>query len=775
MHVDSAAVRPQSSLRLILLALLLTACAGEVQPVSPPDDRSARVSSLFEHCEEGVQPGAAVMVISNGEVVYSRGFGYADVANKVPITADSTFRLGSVSKQFTAVAIMVLAEAGKLSYDDPLIDYLPQVTKYPGITIRHLLTHTAGLPDYYDTVDTSSGMPSNADLADFLATMDGPVFPPGQQHEYSNPGYEMLSLIVEKASGMEFRNFMTEHVFRPAGMDNSLIHDHTEPAISNRVFGYDKTDAGFQLNDYDPLNGIVGSGSMYATLEDFYAWDQALYTDDVIPQSALAEAHARATLNNGDQIDYGFGWRLDQRRGHRRLAHGGSWVGFRTGTARYPDDELTIVVLTNRSDADPDAYIDAITDIYLPDRGDEFRPAGTVAAVQEHHRQVSTDDIWWTVTGEQMAWMHRNAHQLFPTVNVYRNGPVSALAYENLDAIGNYVVDTADGPMPFGEFLVSDQSTALGVVILHKGKIAFESYPRMREHEKPTYWSVAKVITGTVVRILEERGDIDVSKPIEAYIPELAESAFAGIKIRNILDMATGLDCYDEYVDRQSCYYRYSMAIGDGFREDGAPDNPYEFVTTLKVTKHAEQGTQFSYSGVNTFVLAWLVEKVTGLPFPDVVTKEIWYHIGAEADAAYIAYRYGIPVTHGGFLAKMRDLARFGLLFTPSYKIVSDHKIISDEHVELIRSGGNPALRVNAGMSPVEESGIKHNVYQWSHVDVNGNFYQAGWGGQGLIVNPERDVVAVFTSYFKDDYSEVPLESAVFEVLEGVFGHQEKR
>jgi CubicO group peptidase (beta-lactamase class C family) len=245
--------------------------------------------------------------------------------------------------------------------------------------------------------------------------------------------------------------------------------------------------------------------------------------------------------------------------------------------------------------------------------------------------------------------------------------------------------------------------------------------------------------------------------------------------VRNILDMATGLDCQDEYDDRQSCYYQYSMAIGDGFREDAAPDNPYDFLKTLKVTKHAEQGHQFSYSGVNTFILGWLVEKMTGKPFQDVFTEEIWQHIGAEADASFIAYRYGIPLAHGGFLSNMRDLGRFGLLFTPSYNVVSDRKLISDKHIEFILNGGNPDLLANIGVPPVEKSGIKHNIYQWDQVFANGSFYKGGWGGQGLVVNSERDYVAVFTSYFKEDYSEISLERVLFEVLDRNFGDTAQR
>jgi len=402
-----------------------------------------------------------------------------------------------------------------------------------------------------------------------------------------------------------------------------------------------------------------------------------------------------------------------------------------------------------------------------------FQPVTSREAIQQYHRNVPGDDIWWTVTGEQMRWMHLNAHQLFPTVNVYRSGPVRQLESAPMVEIGNTIISTGAGTMSFDDYLVSDQSTAMGVVILYKGKIVFERYPRMRDFEKPIYWSVAKVLPATILRIYEERGQLDVSQPIEGYIPELATGDFAGITVRNILDMATGLDCQDEYDDRQSCYYQYSMAIGDGFRDADVPDNPYDFLKTLKVTKHAEQGTQFSYSGVNTFILGWLVEKISGKAFQDVFTEEIWRHIGAEADASFIAYRYGIPLTHGGFLSNMRDLARFGLLFTPSYSVVSDRKIISDEHIDLITNGGNPELLANIGISPVGQSGIKHNIYQWDRVFANGSFYKGGWGGQGLLVNSERDLVAVFTSYFKDDHSEILLEPVVFEVLERVFGNDD--
>jgi len=412
-----------------------------------------------------------------------------------------------------------------------------------------------------------------------------------------------------------------------------------------------------------------------------------------------------------------------------------------------------------------------VTATTLAEQQEGFVPASTVEHIQKQMRRLPTDDIWWTVNGKDMAWNFKNLHMIFPTVNVYRDGPVRELASRPMKEIGEFEIDTPDGRMSFDEFIHSDQSTAMGVVVLRKGDIVYERYPRMQEHEKPVYWSTSKIFPSTIIRLLEERGLVDVSKPIETYIPKLAKSSFAGSSVRHILDMSSGLDCSDEYESWDSCYYRYSMAIGDGFRTEDAPDNPYDFAATYEAVREAPPGHKFSYSGLNTFILGWLVEEVMDMPFQDAFSKEIWTKIGAESDASYIAPRYGIPVTHGGFVSRMRDLARFGLLFTPSYKVVSSEKIISDSHIDLIRNGGDPNLRLNAGLPGVEESGVKHNVYQWDEIYANDNFFKGGWAGQGLVVNPTRDVVAVFTGYFKDDqYSEVRLEPKLFEVLDGVFG-----
>jgi len=750
----------------ILLIATLVACAdGSVPAVN---EKIAQVEALFEHFNEGTQPGAAALVIKDGEIVFLKGFGYADIESGARISADSSFRLASVSKQFTTTAIAVLAQEGKLGFDDLLTVHIPELDDWPGVTVRHLMEHTSGIPDYYengyyDDYNHDGPMAKMSDLVDIMTLYPDADFSPGEKYVYNNAAYELLAIIVERASGISFSEFVKEKVFTPAGMTTATTFSSSRPDIPSRVIGYSKTDSGYELDDYDAFNDMLGDGGVYATLKDFIAWDKSLYANSVVTAETLAEMYASAQLNNGESTDYGLGWSVGAFRGHQRVGHGGSWVGFRTHIARYPEEKLTVVVLTNRADGNPGSYANRVAEIFLPDRGNTFVPDESQASVMRHHRKIPTNDHWWNVRGPEQGWLHRHVDQMFPSTTVYRNGPVSELEYDLVDEIGGVMIDTPDGPMRFARFIRSDHSTTMGVVILHKGKIVFESYPRMQEYEKPTYWSTTKVFAGAVVRLLEERGLIDVSKPIDFYIPALVDSVHAGTTVRNVLDMATGVDCTENYEDIDSCYYQYSMAIGDNLRTERAPDNPYDFMAAVHIERKRPQGEKFVYSGGTNFLLMWLIEEVTGYPYQDAITKEFWYHIGAENDAGFVAYRYGISMSHGGFFSKMRDLARFGLLYTPSYGVVSDKDIISDEHLDVLFNHGNPKLLRDAGKH------ISQNTYAWGVGNDSGYLSHGGWGGQGLIIHPNKDIVAVFTSYTKDDFSEVSLQDAVFKVLDETF------
>ena len=400
--------------------------------------------------------------------------------------------------------------------------------------------------------------------------------------------------------------------------------------------------------------------------------------------------------------------------------------------------------------------------------GPAFESPSTVAENLRQQRALPdpADEVWWAETGEAMAWRNRNLHQVVPTVNVYRAGPVSDLAARPMAEIADFPIPTPAGEVTFDAYLHGEHSTTMGIVILHQGDVVFERYPRMKPYEKPIWWSVTKVLPATLVAL------VDTAQPVDRYVPALKGSDFEGTTVRNVLDMASGVDCPDgDYSDRSTCYYQFEASLGDGVRSAKTPDDPYTMLSNLKVGRWAEQGKGFDYSGTNTFVVGWLVEEVTGMPFQDALSREVWTRIGAEADASIYAGRYGIPLTSGGMLARPRDMARFGLLFTPSYKKVSQQRIVPEEHVDTLLHGGRAELLENArygGRPP----GVKHNVYQWDLVFTNHDIYKGGWAGQGLLVNPDRDVVAVWVGYTAadSDPDTYPLLPRVRAMLDGVFG-----
>lgn len=370
--MDRSYVPSAATLLLCLLCIPTLAAGADTTRTAAA---AAQVDALFAHLRQGVQPGAGVLVVWRGSIVHAAAYGYADVEQRVPLSVDSTFRLDSVSKQFTSMAIMLLAEDGRLKYDDAIAKYLPELASYPGITVRNLLNHTGGLPEYYDDIDVSKGWPTNADAQALLGEMATPVFAPGSRYEYSNPGYDMLAQVVEAASGQNFAAFVPARIFEPLEMQHSLIYDTTKPHVERRALGYDPDGKGFKLNDEHPLNGIVGSGGVFTTLGDMYLWDQALYGERLVSRATLDQAFTGAVLNDGRKIDYGFGWRMDEYRHSRRIEHGGAWVGFRSHIARHPDIGLTIVILSNRSDFEPSTYVDRIADIYLEAMDGRPRPA----------------------------------------------------------------------------------------------------------------------------------------------------------------------------------------------------------------------------------------------------------------------------------------------------------------------------------------------------------------------------------------------------------------
>ena len=367
-----AASASWSRIGALALSLLcgLAGCGGDEARRPTPAELAPKIDALFGPLTVGESPGAAVIVIRDGKVLHAAGYGYADLERRDPITPQTNFELASVSKQFTAMAVMILADRGLLSYDDPMVDFLPELERFGDrITIRHLLTHTSGLPDYYDALEqeAADGMPDTEQAMRFLAGWGEPLFGAGERYEYSNPGYEMLALVVERVSGQTFGRFLHDRIFAPLGMTATVVRDSSEPEIAHRALGYTAKDGAFELLNEHPLNHIVGSGSIYSSVEDLARWDRALDTDVLVRRSTLEEAWDPVRLTSGERYPYGFGWRLDGYPGlGRRVHHTGHWLGFSNYLGRYLQRRISVIVLANLEDFESEEHAGRIIDLLFP-------------------------------------------------------------------------------------------------------------------------------------------------------------------------------------------------------------------------------------------------------------------------------------------------------------------------------------------------------------------------------------------------------------------------
>ncbi len=340
--------------------LLLLLAAGCRQP------HEAEVDALFSDFA-GNRPGASVLVVRDGRPVFAKSYGLAVLDGRVPATPETNYRLASITKQFTAMSVMILIERGLLSHDTTLADIFPGFPAYSeGVTVRHLLTHTSGLVAYEDLMAPSdTSQVRDRDVLSMMASVDSTYFPPGSAYRYSNSGYAVLAMIVEKVSGTTFPAFLEENIFRPAGMKQSVAFVDGVNEVPNRAFGYTPAGNGFVFSDQSTTSAVLGDGGVYTSVVDMFRWDQALYTKRLVSDEMLKMAFTSATLTNGGRTGYGFGWSIGEYKGRHRVYHSGSTCGFRTAIHRYPDDRFTVIVLLNRSIAKPDDLAERLADIFL--------------------------------------------------------------------------------------------------------------------------------------------------------------------------------------------------------------------------------------------------------------------------------------------------------------------------------------------------------------------------------------------------------------------------
>ena len=331
----------------------------------------AKVDQLFAEWDKSDSPGAAVAVTTNGETVYTQGYGTANLEYDIPITPTTIFDIASVSKQFAAFAIATLAHDGKLSLDDDIRVHLPDVPDFGNtITIRHLLHHTSGLRDWVQSLVIAGvameDVISFKHILKMARHQKALNFEPGAAYLYSNTGYNLLAEIVERVTGDSFREWTDTHIFKPLSMTNSHFHDDHQMILKNRAYSYQAVENGGFKHAVNNTTAL-GSSSLCSTVEDLAKWILNFDDTQIGEQTVIKQMHQRGVLNNGEQISYALGLSIGEYRGLQTVGHSGSWRGFRSHLIRFPEQKFGVVILCNLDTFNPLRLTEKVADIYLAD------------------------------------------------------------------------------------------------------------------------------------------------------------------------------------------------------------------------------------------------------------------------------------------------------------------------------------------------------------------------------------------------------------------------
>ena len=341
------------------------------------------VDAIFAPWDETGSPGCALGVVEDGEFIYERGYGFANLDWDIPSATDTVFYVGSVSKQFTAAVIALLAEEGTVDLDENIREYFPEIPKYVRpITVRHLVHHTSGLRDIY-TLMSLAGIRledvfTDEQAIELIAAQRETNFEPGSEYLYSNSGYFLLAQLVERASGKTLREFAEERIFAPLGMEDTHFHDRPSHIVDRRAISYQDSDVDFDnyiatghrefqvsyLGNFDK----VGAGGLYTTVRDLLLWDRNFYSGDVGGRPFLDLIHTRGALNDGSQLTYAFGLTVDEYRGLKTVSHGGSMMGFKAAYLQFPEQRFSVITTCNLGSINPMPLSQQVADVYLEDQ-----------------------------------------------------------------------------------------------------------------------------------------------------------------------------------------------------------------------------------------------------------------------------------------------------------------------------------------------------------------------------------------------------------------------
>lgn len=370
--------------------------------------------------------------------------------------------------------------------------------------------------------------------------------------------------------------------------------------------------------------------------------------------------------------------------------------------------------------------------------------------LRPHHASFDYALAHWAAGGDRTQYVFLNMPEFWPHAIVSNGGSLTNLQAKARAEVASFSTVSSLGTMPLQDYV--RRSPTDGVIVLHRGDIVYEDYPRMYAHDFHAVFSITKTFVATIAGILEDRDQLDASEPIEVYLPELSDSAWAGTPVVDVIDMASGMDCRENadnaYDNPQACFSRFFSAYGWPYIEAPLSD-PLDFLKSIP--RYVQAGQEYDYTGVNTSVLALLIERVTGRRFVDVLESEIWQRVGAESPALLAISANGYTASWGGLSLRLRDLARYGYAFTPS-GMSRGLQFVSEAHLDKLQNQGRPHLFRNF-LAKAERVGDyrgldgelpRHNTYQWNMVTADGDFYKEGYGGQGLYISPRQDLVIAF-------------------------------
>ena len=388
------------SCRVVLALVLALLAFRPAAAASDPDPLSAKVDAVLADFAKPDSPGCALGVYKDGRIAYSHGYGMASLENGIPITPKTVFYIGSVSKQFTAFSVALLAKQGKISLDDDVRKYIPELPDYgTPITVRHLIHHTSGLREKWVLLQLAGWRDGDVvtlqDVLDLARRQKNLNIKPGDEHLYSNTGYDLLAVLVQRVTGTSLREYAQEQIFGPLGMKDTLFNDDRNRVILRKASAYEPREGGgFRLDV--PNVDTVGSGGVYTTIEDLLLWDESFYTGKLGGKAFIEQVETPGRLNSGAAMDYAFGLGVDQYRGLRRVWHNGALAGYRAILVRYPEQHLSVTVLCNRGDADPDTLALKVSDLYLADRyAAQPPPSAPPAAAPPQAVTLSAQELAW--------------------------------------------------------------------------------------------------------------------------------------------------------------------------------------------------------------------------------------------------------------------------------------------------------------------------------------------------------------------------------------------